>query len=83
MTNPMKLKPCCVVCDTTEHLQDSHGAGGLNDVCLPCFFIWYDGDVPRNGRVEGEDIRAANLKAKAAGTWPFQAGGQFAQTIAA
>lgn len=65
-------EPQCTVCDSTEHMQDSHGAGGLNDVCLACFYIWYDGVQPRDdGRVHGEDIRDYCLKARAAGTWPF------------
>jgi hypothetical protein len=68
----------CATCDSTEFLQDSHGKGGLNNVCRPCFFIWYDGDIPRDGGVRGEDMRDACLKAKANGTWPFQPGSEFA-----
>lgn len=69
----------CAVCDSTEHLQDSYGQGGLNDACLACFYIWLDGSGPctraehRNQlpHVHPEDIRVLCLKAKAEGKWPF------------
>jgi len=69
----------CATCDSGEHLQDSHGAGGLNDVCKPCFYIWLDADVgckreecrDRKLHIHGEDIGAYCLKARSAGTWPF------------
>ena len=71
----------CSVCDSVEHM-DRRGngtRGGLNDVCKACFYIWYDGVGPcerpehrdQIPHVHGEDILAFNLKAKAAGTWPF------------
>jgi hypothetical protein len=73
------MKPRCTVCDSTEHLQDGYGSGGLNDVCLACFYIWYDGigpcARPEHGHqvphVHGEDIREFCLKARKEGTWPF------------
>jgi hypothetical protein len=69
----------CSTCDSAEHLQDSYGQGGLNDVCLACFYIWLDGcgpcERPEHGHqkphVHGEDIRDFCLKAKAEGKWPF------------
>lgn len=69
----------CPVCDSTEFLQKGHGKGGLNDVCRPCFYIWYDGPCgcerpehrSQTPHVHGEDIRDYCLKARAEGTWPF------------
>jgi hypothetical protein len=79
----MNREKRCACCDRTEFLFEAHGQGGLNDVCRPCFFIWYDGDIPRNGAcIRGEDIRAACLKAEAEGKWPFQLGGQFRKAAA-
>jgi len=69
----------CTICDSAEHIQDSHGGGGLNDVCLACFYIWLDGGVgcerpehyDQRPHIHGDDILAFNLKAKAEGKWPF------------
>lgn len=61
----------CVLCDSFDNIQDGHGKGGLNDVCLGCFYIWYDGDIPRGERILGEDIRAYAIRAKVDITWPF------------
>lgn len=66
MTNPL-----CATCDSPDNLSKSHGKGGLNDVCRGCFYIWYDGDIPRDDGVRGEDMRLASLKAKVAGSWPY------------
>jgi hypothetical protein len=63
--------PICSVCDSGQHLSEYWGGGGLNDVCRGCFFIWYDGDIPRDGGVRGEDMRNASLLAKVNGIWPF------------
>lgn len=61
----------CATCDSEQNLQNGHGRGGLNDVCYGCFYIWYDGDIPRGDSIKGEDIRAYALRAKVDGTWPF------------
>jgi hypothetical protein len=80
------MTKACTVCDDTRWLQESHGAGGLNDVCLPCFFLWYDGVPPRvdpesgKYRVLGEDILAARREAQKNRTYPFEPGGQFDET---
>jgi|GEM_PF-3755694 len=63
----------CTVCDGEELLQPSHGAGGLNDVCSPCFHIWCDECPPReDGKVHGEDIREISLRHKANNTGPWK-----------
>ncbi len=69
----------CTVCDSKEHITESWGKGGLNDVCRACFFIWLDGGVDckrpehddQTPHIHGEDIRIYCLNAKAEGKWPF------------
>jgi hypothetical protein len=68
----------CATCDSPDNLQKGFGAGGLNDVCLGCFYIWYDGPTEsyfdkerRHMMTSGESMRRASLLAKVDGTWPF------------
>jgi hypothetical protein len=68
----------CATCDSTDNLQESHGHGGLNDVCLGCFYIWYDGPTEsyfdaerRHMMTSGESMRRASLLAKTNATWPY------------
>jgi hypothetical protein len=71
----------CATCDSPDNLQDSYGSGGLNDVCLGCFYIWYDGPTERSWDekrrrvvVSGESMRRASLLAKVASEWPYDGG---------
>lgn len=64
----MTQERTCATCGGTEFLQEGWGKGGLNDVCRPCFGIWYDGPVDStNPAAIGEYSR----KAKAEGLWPW------------
>lgn len=74
----------CACCDSTEHLRDSHGKGGANDLCRPCFHVWYDGlgycqreDCHGPPHVHGEDIGAFVNRARQNKTWPFRPDGTF------
>ncbi|ALJ12578.1 5-oxoprolinase [Sphingopyxis macrogoltabida] len=75
----------CTCCGGSEFLLESHGTGGLNDVCRPCFNIWYDCDVQcsrdecagKAPHIHGEDVGAYNQTARAEGRYPFQPGSQF------
>lgn len=70
----------CAACGGYEQLKpESWGKGGLNDVCLPCFYIWHDGiDCCQRPECYGqmphkhpEDIGIYSRQMKAEGKWPW------------